>query len=115
MVLDLEHGDAIVAVALGPEEYHIIVRPILQFLTNELDKFVFDPATVNAGRLHTAVLVLLVHNVINIVRKVRIVDSIENRINNQPLAFLALSLGFCHGEKSYELYVRIRHYAFRPD
>ena len=45
----MEHRYAVVTVTLGTEEYHIIVRPVLQFLTHKLDELVFDPAAFDTG------------------------------------------------------------------
>lgn len=106
---DLELRDAIGMVMTGAEEYHIVIRAVLQLLTNQLYQLVLHITTGDAVTIHAGKLVLLIDHIVNRIREVRIVHPVQNDVNNKALPILALSLGLRHDAEGNQFDLLLRH------
>lgn len=78
----MEHRDTVIAETFSAEEYHIVICSVLQFLSYKLNQLVFNVAAVNAGRLHSGILIGLPYDIVNGVGEVRVVNPVQNRVND---------------------------------
>ena len=80
----------------GAEEDRVVICAALQLFPHQLHQFILHITAGDAVSIHTGKLILLVNHIVNCVGKVGVVHPVQNHINYQPLAILALSLGFRH-------------------
>lgn len=108
MMADLEHRNAICTVLTRPEKYNIRIRPFTELLLNQVDQLILYVTRIESPVPHASELVLLIHNVMYRIRKMRVIYAIEDRIDYQPLTLFRLAFRLRHRHLGDELNLFLR-------